>query len=95
MIRQFAAVQLQTVALVLRHQVYHRLAAIAGFAVHVLKQQQRGRTAAIEQFAIARLRVQHVLGGQVAQENAQLMGILRRQFFRSGDSVKQLLLMLP
>ena len=78
MIRQFAAIQLQTVALILRHQVNHRLAAIAGFAVHVLKQQQRGRAAAIEQFAVARLRVQHILSGQVTQENAQLMGILRR-----------------
>ena len=95
MIRQFAAIQLQTVTLILRHQVNHRLAAIAGFAVHVLKQQQRGRAAAIEQFAVARLRVQQILSGQVTQENAQLMGILRRELFRSGDSVKQLLLMLP
>ena len=95
MIRQFAAIQLQTVAFILRHQVDHCLAAIAGFAVHVLKQQQRGRTAAIEQLTVARLRVQHILGGQVAQENAQLMGILRRELFRRGNSVEQLLLMLP
>ena len=39
-IRQFAAVDLQPGGAVLRHQVNHRLAAIARLAVHVLKQQQ-------------------------------------------------------
>jgi hypothetical protein len=59
------------VLLILRHQVNHRLPAIAGFAVHVFKQQQRGGAAAVKQFAVGRLRIQQILRQQIAQENAQ------------------------
>ena len=61
MIRQLMAIQQQTVALVLRHQVDHRLPAVAGFAVDMFKQQQRGGPAAVKQFAIGRLGIQRIL----------------------------------
>jgi hypothetical protein len=48
------------VLLVLRHQVDHRLTAVAGFAVNVFKQQQRGRTAPVKQLAVVRLRIQKI-----------------------------------
>ena len=55
------AIKQQTVALILRHQIHHRLSAIAGFAVDMFKQQQRGGAAAVKQFAIGRLGVQRIL----------------------------------
>jgi hypothetical protein len=44
-VRQLAAVQLQPGFLILAHQIDHRLAAIAGFSMNMLEQQQRGRAA--------------------------------------------------
>jgi hypothetical protein len=68
------------VALILRHQINHRLPAIAGFAVHVFKQQQRGGPAAVKQFAIGRLGIQRILSQQIAQKNAQRVSILFAEF---------------
>ena len=63
MIGQLAAVEHQTVLLILIQQIDHRLPAIARFAVHVLKQQQRGSAPPVKQFAIGGLRIQQILRG--------------------------------
>jgi hypothetical protein len=49
--------------LILIHQLDHRLAAVAGLGVHVLKQQQRGGASAVKHFAPFGLAVQQ-RGGQ-------------------------------
>lgn len=63
MIGKFATVELQTVLLILCHQVNHRLTAIAGFPVYMFKQQQRCGATTVKQFAISGLYIQQVLRG--------------------------------
>ena len=82
MVRQLTTVELQAVLLVLRHQIDHCLAAIAGFAMNMLKQQQRRGATAIKQFAVACLYIQHLLRSEIAQENRQTLGIFFIQVFR-------------
>ncbi|KEP73647.1 hypothetical protein HR12_03335 [Microbacterium sp. SUBG005] len=81
-IRQLAAVELQTVLLVLGHQIHHRLTTVAGFTVNVFEQQQRRGTAPVKQLAVVRLRIKKIACQQIAEENAQLLGILFIQVFR-------------
>ena len=68
--------------LILRHQINHRLTAVAGLTVNMFKQQQRCGAATVKQFAVGGLYIQHVLRGQIAKENAQGLGILFIQVLR-------------
>ena len=61
----------------------------------MFKQQQRCGATTVEQFAVLRLGIQRIHGNQIAQENAQRMGIFFWQIFRRGNRLEHLLLMLP
>ena len=68
--------------LVLAHQIHHRLTTVAGFTVNVFEQQQRRGTAPVKQLAVVRLRIKKIACQQIAEENAQLLGIHFIQVFR-------------
>ncbi len=95
MIRQLAAVEMQAMALILRHQIHHRLPAIAGLTVHMLKQQQRGGAAPVKQFAVAGLRIEQFLPGQRVNKLVQRLRIGLRQRGRSSQLIREFLTVLP
>ena len=78
-VRQLARVELEAVAAVRIHQVHHRLAAVARFAVDMLEQQQAHRAAAIETAQPARLRIERIAVQQRLHEAAQLPLARRRK----------------
>ncbi len=78
MVRQLAAVEHKPGTFILRQQIHHRLAAIARFAMYMLEQQQRGGAATVEQLAVSRLRIQQIFLQQIADKDAQVMGVLQR-----------------
>ena len=69
----------EAVALVERHQVHHRLAAVAALAVHVLEQVEGERARAVEQQDVALLQVVEVARGDLLQEAVEAVAVLLRQ----------------
>ena len=50
--------------------------------MNVFEQQQRRGTTPVKQLAVVRLRIKKIARQQIAEENAQLLGILFIQVFR-------------
>ena len=89
-VRQLAQADGEAGLGVLRHQVDHGLAAIAGLAMHVLEQEQRQRAAAVEQVGVALLHVHQVAFGQLVEQAAQREALLRADLAGRGDRLGQL-----
>ena len=71
MVGQLATIDLQTRLLILIHQVDHRLAAVAGFGMHMFKQQQRGGAPALEHLAPFGLAIQQRSRQQLTDKRRQ------------------------